>query len=39
MLSAAPIRAPWELLGKAILDPGSEFKFQRSSRREKNSGA
>jgi arylsulfatase A-like enzyme len=28
MLSAVPIRAPWELGGKAILDPASAFKFE-----------
>ena len=28
MLSAVPQRAPWELGGKAILDPASAFKFQ-----------
>ena len=28
MLSAVPIRPPWELLGKAILDPASAFKFE-----------
>ncbi len=28
MLSAVPIRAPWELLGDAILDPASAFKFE-----------
>jgi arylsulfatase len=28
MLSAVPIRAPWELVGKAILDPASAFKFE-----------
>ncbi len=28
MLSAVPMRAPWELLGKAIQDPASAFKFE-----------
>jgi len=28
MLSAVPIRSPWELLGKAILDPASAYKFE-----------
>ncbi len=28
MLSAVPIRAPWDLLGKAIQDPASAFKFE-----------
>jgi arylsulfatase A-like enzyme len=28
MLSAVPIRAPWELGGKATLDPASAFKFE-----------
>ena len=28
MLSAVPVRAPWELLGKAIPDPASAFKFE-----------
>jgi Sulfatase len=28
MLSAVPVRAPWELLGKAITDPASAFKFE-----------
>jgi arylsulfatase A-like enzyme len=28
MLSAIPLRAPWELLGSAIEDPASAFKFQ-----------
>ncbi|MFO1127111.1 MAG: arylsulfatase [Rhodospirillales bacterium] len=28
MLSAVPIRAPWELLGDSILDPASAFKFE-----------
>jgi len=28
MLSAVPIRAPWELLGKAIQDPASAYKFE-----------
>ncbi len=28
MLSAVPTRAPWDLLGKAILDPASAFKFE-----------
>ncbi len=28
MLSAVPLRAPWELLGKATLDPASAFKFE-----------
>ncbi|HLN37520.1 MAG TPA: arylsulfatase [Xanthobacteraceae bacterium] len=28
MLSAVPIRAPWELLGKATEDPASAFKFE-----------
>ena len=28
MLSAVPVRAPWELLGKAILDPASAYKFE-----------
>ena len=28
MLSAVPKRAPWELLGKATLDPASAFKFE-----------
>ena len=28
MLSAVPIRPPWELLGKAIEDPASAYKFE-----------
>jgi arylsulfatase A-like enzyme len=28
MLSAVPVRAPWDLLGKAITDPASSFKFE-----------
>ncbi len=28
MLSAVPIRPPWQLLGKAVLDPASAFKFE-----------
>jgi arylsulfatase A-like enzyme len=28
MLSAVPIRAPWELLGSAVEDPASAFKFE-----------
>jgi arylsulfatase A-like enzyme len=28
MLSAVPVRAPWELLGSAILDPASAYKFE-----------
>ena len=28
MLSAVPQRAPWELLGKAMQDPASAFKFE-----------
>jgi len=28
MLSAVPVRAPWELLGKAILDPAGAYKFE-----------
>jgi arylsulfatase A-like enzyme len=28
MLSAVPVRPPWELLGKAILDPASAYKFE-----------
>jgi arylsulfatase len=28
MLSAVPIRAPWELLGAAVSDPASAFKFE-----------
>jgi arylsulfatase len=28
MLSAVPMRAPWEVLGKTILDPASAFKFE-----------
>jgi arylsulfatase len=28
MLSAVPMRAPWEVLGKAILDPASAYKFE-----------
>lgn len=28
MLSAVPIRPPWDLLGKAILDPASAYKFE-----------
>ena len=28
MLSAVPDRAPWDLLGKAILDPASAYKFE-----------
>ena len=28
MLSAVPIRPPWELLGTAILDPASAYKFE-----------
>ncbi|AFM25183.1 arylsulfatase [Desulfomonile tiedjei] len=28
MLSAVPIRPPWQLLGSAILDPASAFKFE-----------
>jgi arylsulfatase len=28
MLSAVPIRPPWDLLGKAILDPAGAYKFE-----------
>ncbi len=28
MLSAVPLRAPWELLGAAVSDPASAFKFE-----------
>ncbi len=28
MLSAVPVRAPWELLGKTIEDPASAYKFE-----------
>ncbi len=28
MLSAVPKRAPWDVLGKAILDPATAFKFE-----------
>jgi len=28
MLSAVPVRPPWELLGTAILDPASAYKFE-----------
>jgi arylsulfatase len=28
MLSGVPVRPPWELLGKAILDPASAYKFE-----------
>ena len=28
MLSAVPIRAPWQLLGKAIEDPGTAYKME-----------
>jgi arylsulfatase A-like enzyme len=28
MLSAVPVRAPWDLVGKAILDPASAYKFE-----------
>jgi hypothetical protein len=28
MLSAVPLRAPWDVLGKAILDPATAFKFE-----------
>jgi arylsulfatase len=28
MLSAVPIRPPWELVGKAVLDPASAYKFE-----------
>jgi arylsulfatase len=28
MLSAVPMRAPWEVLGKTILNPASAFKFE-----------
>ena len=28
MLSGVPTRAPWQLLGKAILDPATAFKFE-----------
>ena len=28
MLSAVPVRAPWQLLGAAIQDPASAFKFE-----------
>jgi arylsulfatase A-like enzyme len=28
MLSAVPVRPPWDLLGKAILDPASAYKFE-----------
>ena len=28
MLSAVPVRPPWDLLGKAITDPASAFKFE-----------
>jgi len=28
MLSAVPLRAPWELLGQAVQDPATAFKFE-----------
>jgi arylsulfatase len=28
MLSAVPVRPPWDLLGKAILDPATAYKFE-----------
>jgi arylsulfatase len=28
MLSAVPLRAPWDVLGKVILDPAGAFKFE-----------
>ena len=28
MLSAVPLRAPWQLLGKAVLNPASAYKFE-----------
>jgi arylsulfatase A-like enzyme len=28
MLSAVPVRPPWELAGKAVVDPASAFKFE-----------
>jgi arylsulfatase A-like enzyme len=28
MLSAVPLRAPWELVGKAVLDPASAYKME-----------
>jgi arylsulfatase len=28
MLSGVPVRPPWELVGKAILDPASAYKFE-----------
>ncbi len=28
MLSSVPVRAPWDLLGKAILNPATAFKFE-----------
>jgi arylsulfatase len=28
MLSAVPLRAPWELLGKAVQDPATAYKFE-----------
>ena len=28
MLSGVPVRPPWELLGKAVLDPASAYKFE-----------
>jgi arylsulfatase len=28
MLSAVPTRAPWDLLGKVVLDPASAYKFE-----------
>jgi arylsulfatase len=28
MLSAVPLRAPWQLLGTAVLDPASAYKFE-----------
>lgn len=28
MLSAVPIRAPWELLGAAVLDPSTAYRFE-----------
>ena len=28
MLSAVPVRPPWQLLGKAIEDPASAYKFE-----------
>lgn len=28
MLSAVPMRAPWQLLGKAVMDPASAYKFE-----------